>query len=106
MNKPLYIIEFPNFGDLDVQLPDGFIDVSDKSYYCPGFTKECESGLTLSIMIDCADVAARIDRGEGIGPRFECNSIYIPFNINPREDIYTDDWATVLQWVKDNEAMT
>lgn len=43
---------FPDYGKLDVEIPDGFVDVSNPRYGCPSFA--CEE-LGLLLWIDYAD---------------------------------------------------
>src|SRR5690606_19746669 len=56
---PRYQVEFPRFGILDVQVPEGFCDTSWHNDVCPSFSKELPNGNFLRIFIEYPDPAAR-----------------------------------------------
>lgn len=49
---PLYQVEFPDFGELDVTLPEGFTDASWHNDACPSFDKRLPNRQYLRIWID------------------------------------------------------
>lgn len=65
-NTPQYLEEFPDFGPMDVEIPEGFVDVSWHNEACPCFVSE-ETGTFL--FVDYADLARREDK-ESTGVRF------------------------------------
>lgn len=52
-----YRIEFPDFGELDVQLPEGFVDSSWHNDAMPSFEKQLPCGNTMRLWIDYVDLA-------------------------------------------------
>lgn len=63
-----YQVMFPSFGVLDVEIPEGFVDESDRNAAFPAFVKELSNGNRLMLMIDFANKADREFRDH---PRFE-----------------------------------
>jgi len=53
VNKtPQYLAAFPDFGEIDVGIPDGFADNSWKNDACPSFVKQLPDGRYLVLYID------------------------------------------------------
>ena len=52
-----YKAEFPDFGELDVVLPTGFVDTSEWNDVCPSFTlyHESTSDVRMKLSVDYAD---------------------------------------------------
>lgn len=52
-----YKVEFPDFGELDVVVPTGFVDTSEWNDACPSFAlyHEGTSDVRLKLSIDYAD---------------------------------------------------
>lgn len=51
-----YREEFPEFGELDVELPEGFVDASWKNDAMPCFTYTHDDGSVLRLWVDYADI--------------------------------------------------
>lgn len=64
---PLYQQAFPNFGLMDVEIPDGFEDVSYRNDVCPSFSKPLFNGESLHLFIERA---IPTDRENPEFPRF------------------------------------
>lgn len=64
---PLYQQAFPKFGPMDVEIPDGFGDVSYRNDVCPSFSKPLFNGQWLHLFIERA---IPTDRENPEFPRF------------------------------------
>lgn len=87
-----YQMEFPDFGELDVDLPDDWIDESWHNDTCPRWRVD---GTDLYVLIDYEDPTKREVQGES---RF---AVYEHSDDGERsEDLaLTDDWLDVLECV-------
>jgi hypothetical protein len=95
-DAPQYLYEFPMFGRLDVQLPEGFIDVSWHKNTCPSFElpsadKTAEWPL-LTLFIDYKD---QDQRECDDAPRF---FLYAGSDLE-NWLVATEDWSQVQQWI-------
>lgn len=74
--KPQYRVAFPDFGDLDVDIPNGFTDSSWHNDACPSWTNEA---LHLQLFVDFADLAKSemcgIDPNDPSYGRFQINRL-------------------------------
>lgn len=86
--KPHYQAEFPDYPELDVWLPPGYVDTSWHNDTCPSFERTFAGGLIARILIDYPD---NDEREEPDNPRFVA---WGP----PRPMLVTDDWAEVVAW--------
>lgn len=88
-----YKTEFPDFGDLDIELPPDFEDTSWRNDTCPSFRSMSRS---LLLYIDYADPAAR-EYPEST--RFTVERVigetFAPDNSNVTTLLHTDDWSAV-----------
>lgn len=96
-HTPLYQEAFPDFGALDVVLPEGFIDESWFKNTCPSFElpgpDNYASGWPLlTVFVDFADKSLR---DEPAAKRFH---VYIG-PVMDDADLSSDDWAEVLQFI-------
>ncbi len=95
---PLYRLAFPEFGPLDVTLPDGFVDQSWSNNTCPSFelpdpaNPEAEWPL-ITVFIDYADLDMRDEAG---GKRFNLSL----GAIQGPADLETDDWDEALAFIR------
>lgn len=93
-----YQTEFPDFGQLDVQLPPGFKDVSWHHESMPSFAKVLESGAYLWVAIDYADLSLReipaLDRFNALLYASEHES-------EIRSHHSTDDWDAMVHWISE-----
>lgn len=86
--------EFPDFGPLNLTLPEGFEDTSWHNDICPSFSRELADGSKVVIFVDYEDLEKRELSDEN---RF---NVYV---IN-EDDTYkgtlaTDVWSKVLEFV-------
>lgn len=100
-----YRDEFPDFGDMDVAIPEGFKDLSwhndtcpSFGYLLPGFAQNDERYLI--VFIDYADEAKR--EFEGVA-RFMA---YVQDNVGMPSDVQfsSDDWHAVVNWMTEEIA--
>ena len=87
-----YKTEFPSFGEMDVEIPQGFEDSSWHNDVSPSFTKGIAEGGKFVLFIDFKDPSRRelLDL-----PRFNLLTY-------SQDDYYvdgfgTDDWAKMLE---------
>lgn len=96
-----YRAEFPDFGELDVQLPNGFVDVSWHNEPAPSFGKLFETGAYLRIVVDYADPAKRetpsLERFHAVLYANESEDAVIVEHSN-------NDWNVLLLWVGEQES--
>jgi hypothetical protein len=97
--SPQYLVEFPDFGELDVVLPKGFEDQSHHDSSCPCFAlagpDTDDTGIfLLTISVDYADPAQR--RADD-GARF---AVYHGEIHSSNQALLTEDWAEVLEYVR------
>lgn len=99
---PLYRTEFPDFGELDVLLPAGFTDASNRNDMCPTFEIQTDAdgelgyaGLTL--YIDYADPEKR-ELGEVL--RFGATT-GDPC-VSSTDFFTTSEWDEMLAWIEEN----
>jgi hypothetical protein len=97
MCKSNYLQEFPNFGELDVTLPEGFHDVSYHHDTMPSFTRQrWPERDFVTLWVDYADEARREIPGH---PRFLL-LLTTPGTDTTDETIvallHTDDWPNML----------
>ena len=95
-----YREEFPEFGELDVVLPDGFVDVSWHNDAMPSFERRLPDGSTVKIWVDYADRGVGDFPGAprfGVQHQYEDDEMTAPLTITPSLD--TDDWDEVDQYV-------
>jgi hypothetical protein len=81
---------FPDFGEVDVELPDGFVDASCEHEGCPSFQ---HAGSGLRIYVDYRDPTKRDN--PGTGGRFLLQRLFDGEII-----LATDDWESVLSEVR------
>lgn len=95
---PLYLIAFPDFGVLDVVLPDGSEDISFRNDTCPSFlVRRYADGTSLVLYVDYADVGQREVKS---GERFILQLMH--GSGDPGKVLLsTDDYADVLTEVGD-----
>lgn len=97
---PLYLLAFPDFGPLDVMLPDGFIDKSWAKDTCPSFewpdprNPDAEWPL-ITVYIDYADIDLRDEVG---GRRFNLSL----GAIQGPPDLETDDWDEAVAFIEEH----
>jgi len=101
---PQYQIEFPDFGELDVVLPEGFEDQSHHDSSCPCFAlagpDTDETGVfLLTISVDYANQERR--RADD-GARF---AVYHGEIHSSNQALLTDDWAEVLEYVRSHRSV-
>lgn len=94
---PHYLSQFPDFGLLDVQLPEGFVDESWFKNTCPSFELPGPDAYAsgwplLTVFIDYADTMLRQNEG---GHRFQ---VYIGA-VSDHADLSSDDWPEVLSFL-------
>jgi len=83
-----YMTEFPKFGELDLVLPEGFIDESSNERAMPTFVYELGNGNLLRLWIDYKDKAlSKFPNQE----RF-CLSVYSKDKKRLHDDIRNDNW--------------
>lgn len=97
-----YRTEFPDFGDLDVTLPEGFVDASDSQDMCPKFEIQrdidMETGYaSLTVFIDYADPEQR-ELGEVL--RFTATTG--DTSMGSTEYFTTSEWPEMLEWIAAN----
>lgn len=97
---PLYLLAFPDFGRLDVTLPQGFIDKSWSKDSCPSFeipdpTDPDAEWPLITVFIDYADTDLRADPG---GKRFNLSL----GAIQGPPDLETDDWDDALAFIQEH----
>lgn len=95
MSIPLYKKAFPDFGDLDVQIPDGFKDISWKNDVCPSFLDE-ENGIR--IWVDYLDSDMREIDGR---PRFLVQNYDIIEGESKETLLETDDFDAVRNCISE-----
>lgn len=91
-----YKVEFPDFGEMDVEIPADFADVSWGNESCPCFLSESAQAF---LWVDYADPALREHEGM---PRFTLGVAEDGQHpVDMREPLCaTDDWAVLLQAVE------
>lgn len=101
-----YRTAFPDYGELDVTLPEGFVDASWHNDVCPCFEIQTDAdaqtghaGLTL--FIDYADPAKR-ELGEVL--RFSA-TLGDP-HMGGTKWFTTSDWDEMLAWIEANRPDT
>jgi hypothetical protein len=97
-SAPTYFTEFPGFGPLDVQLPEGFTDQSRHGNTCPSFgllgPDDCAEWPLLTVFIDFLNTEDREFAGE---PRFH---VYVGAGLETGDAaLRSDDWAEILRFV-------
>lgn len=95
---PQYLVEFPRFGLLDVELPEGFEDQSNFQNTCPHFELpgpdyDRTAEALLTIFIDYKHESSREFQGEH---RFHA---YVGSSRNGAAAMSSDDWPSVLRFV-------
>jgi len=95
---PHYLTQFPDFGLMDVVIPDGFTDQSWFKNTCPSFElagpDNYASGWPLlTIFIDYADTSLRAEAGD---VRYH---VYVGA-VSDHADLRSDDWADVVSFVE------
>lgn len=86
-----YKNDFPNFGALNVKLPENFGDTSYRNDLMPCFTREFSDGARLVLWIDYADVSKRENE---LSKRF---AVQLFDENDEREDIEeSDDYSVIL----------
>lgn len=96
---PQYLREFPDFGRLDVVLPEGFEDQSHNESTCPSFAlagaeTDATGDFLLTLSIDYADPAKREFDEPG---RFR---VYEGEISHWTCVLLSDDWTDVLEFVR------
>lgn len=96
---PQYLREFPDFGLLDVALPEGFEDQSHHESTCPSFALAADDTdatgvFRLTLSIDYADPSKREFDEPG---RFR---LYEGEISHQTCVVLTDDWTDVLQFIQ------
>lgn len=97
-----YRTEFPDFGELDVKLPEDFVDSSWHNDMCPRFEIQRDSDeetghASLTLFIDYADPAQR-ELGEVA--RFSATTG--DPHMSSTKFFTTDDWNRMLAWIEAN----
>jgi hypothetical protein len=97
ISTPRYQQAFPDFGSLDVVLPEGFTDESWFKNTCPSFElagpDDYASGWPLlTVFVDYAEIS---ERDEPSAKRFH---VYIG-EVMDHADLSSDDWAEVLEFI-------
>ena len=95
-----YRKEFPDFGEMDVEIPAGFEDASWGNESCPCFSSEAAQAC---LWVDYKDPALREFQD---GPRFTLAALEDGQHpVEPGEPLCsTDDWAVLLQAVEERRA--
>jgi hypothetical protein len=95
-----YLYAFPDFGELDIQLPAGFSDTSYKNDTCPSFSSEkFTNGSSLALFVDYKEVDKREYENT---KRFllvhrDSDDTYV------KDLVHTDSFEEVLKAVADYE---
>lgn len=87
---PLYRVEFPAFGELDVQLPEGFEDTSWHNDACPSFEAK-----GVRVWVDFKNPE---DRESDASKRFAI----VPLSVDANDHeplLTTDDWTGVVAYL-------
>lgn len=87
---------FPRFGELDVVLPDGFVDDSSAKNAMPTFEMKLGNGNILRLWIDFADKAQSKFPNE---KRF-CLTVYDAKHKRLHDDIRSDRWIETIIIIK------
>lgn len=83
---------FPKFGNLDINLPPGFVDESSEDNAMPTFVKKLGNGNMLRLWIDFKDKARSKFPND---PRF-CLSVYDKKFDRLHDDIRFEKWTETL----------
>lgn len=97
-----YQSEFPDFGQLDVELPSGFSDVSWHHDAMPSFQKKLPNNDTVLLLIDYQDVAKRENSGFD---RFIGLLYSSAHGEQLRKRFSTNDWAAMVRWAVDQDGV-
>lgn len=87
---------FPRFGELDIPLPDGFVDESAAERNMPTFIKTLDNHNRLRLWVDFNEKALSKFPNE---PRF-CLSVYNAAGERLHDDIKSDRWFETLIIIK------
>jgi len=91
-----YKSEFPDFGELDVELPQSFKDISWHNDACPCFEQVTAKEFTIRVYIDYKDLIKRESSNSDY--RFSVMAVYGKEEQNAGV-MLSDDWNEILEFI-------
>ena len=85
---PDYKVEFPDFPDLDVPLPEGYEDVSEHNDVTPRFDRTLQDGRVITIWVD--HPSPHLREVQGYARFYICCECIPGFG--------SDNWKEILAW--------